>query len=166
MADIIIKSIYQLQKMSLYDVSVWLTPIIFLLLSLVCLAELFFSHLCLWLADLTISFIAVIGHVMPIWFCVCVCVCASSVWMLADRGFASGFFTVWSYYRSPFLLPSPQSESHTTTEWSQIIPVHCQRILLFIAFCIVLIIIAVKQVCWRCHPPIPHRPLFINIHKW
>lgn len=47
MADIIIKSIYQLQKMSLYDVSVWLTPIIFLLLSLVCLAELFFSHLCL-----------------------------------------------------------------------------------------------------------------------
>lgn len=51
--------------------------------------------------------------------CVCMCtrVCACSVWMLAGPGFASGFFTVWSYSRSRYLLLSPQSETRTHTHW-------------------------------------------------
>lgn len=51
--------------------------------------------------------------------CGAVCLCVSSVWMPADRGFASGFFTVWSYSRSPFLLLLPQSESHPRIHTAQ-----------------------------------------------
>lgn len=49
-------------------------------------------------------------HVKTCFFCF---LCGRSVWTPADRGFASGFFTVWSYWRSPFLLLSPLSELST-----------------------------------------------------
>lgn len=87
-------------------------------------------------------------HVMCVWGAVCLC--AGSVWMPADHGFASGFFTAWSYWRSPSLLLSPQSESHTDPQ-THTLQLHCYQGAkmepnkAFLVFITVLIITIVEQ---------------------